>query len=1155
MWFSSVDIPEEVVEAHQEGTLVLFVGAGVSVRDPSNLPSFMGLTQWVADKAMTDISERDLTQPDIFLAELDEDRDVDVHRLVAQRLGTPESLPNAVHEVIVRIAESAGAPRIVTTNYDRHLSRAADLAGLEISEYVGPALPLGNDFCGLVYLHGALGGDPDQLIVTDSDLGRAYLTDAWAARFLEPMFRQYTVLFIGYSHTDVVMRYLARGLRNNDRFVLTDDPDSPWDRLGISAIGYENGDGSHDELLGALQAWDSRFAMGLIDHRQRVSELTRVHPSSIPEENSYLESILSDTELVRFFTESADSVEWLDWIAKQQPFNELFVPATVANESQRELAYWYARKFVVNEEKSSAAFEVLRHNGGTLCRALWNTIGHHLHILGDPRPIWLRRWVAALVSNDPGDMDWLEFALLATDWDSDSDAGLLLIEHLARPMPRIGRRSTLGAGRDFEARTRGHEYWLGKALGRMTPQNRTEHAADLLRIADSSLRSHYRLLVMAGADYSEWDPLGLSRSGIEPHSQDTRGHDLDSVIDLARDALESLLRSDPDAANRQIESWRIRPEPLLRRLALHGQIEREDLNPSSKLEWLIATGWLWEPPLRHEVYRLIERALPDAESEVVGELIVAATTTELVGDYERFNLLVWLERFIPTSDELDDSLSAIRSANPDFQERDHPDLLTWMTVGWSSDRSDHSPGLVAQKVQANPSDAHHEFASHLYTDDSTAIDPSGLLGAVTSASAADAEIGFLLVESTESPHPQIVRAVVSGWTKASLERPEAKRVLTLLADIDIRNLVDVIADLLSSGVSDGTETTQWQSIPESLPLAQRLWPLIVDEPVPEGSQEWLSIAINHPAGKLAEFWSSVVAAQWRAAEDWQGLPEDLRDPIESAMGGAGNRSALFSVVVASQALFYFSADREWWNASVLPLFDWTMPETAARSWDGFTIWGRWNDAMLNDGLYEQYLNSVSHFDRLSEEAQQRILSHLASVCLISERNPLDEGLLGSLVTSLDVDQRVIWADAISHLMADLPTEAVDRQWNRWMAEYWQNRLDSVPIRMTLAEATSMASWAALQSEHQVAAVTLATSHDASLDEHGSALHYMTEDRLVAIDSLAGLLQHLLKYTELPFYACHELRQVLERLRPSANRAALEKIDAEAMRLRCGNGAP
>ena len=62
------------------------------------------------------------------------------------------------------------------------------------------------------------------MVLTDADFGRAYLTEGWARRFLVELFRQFTVLFVGYGHNDTVMNYLARALPESDvakRFALT----------------------------------------------------------------------------------------------------------------------------------------------------------------------------------------------------------------------------------------------------------------------------------------------------------------------------------------------------------------------------------------------------------------------------------------------------------------------------------------------------------------------------------------------------------------------------------------------------------------------------------------------------------------------------------------------------------------------------------------------------------------------------------------------------------------------------------------------------------------------------------------------------------------------------------------------------------------------
>ena len=74
-----------------------------------------------------------------------------------------------------------------------------------------------NRWEGLVYLHGLLPDDPDQddldqLVVSSGDFGLAYLTEAWAARFVGELFRNFTICFVGYSINDPVLRYMTDAL-------------------------------------------------------------------------------------------------------------------------------------------------------------------------------------------------------------------------------------------------------------------------------------------------------------------------------------------------------------------------------------------------------------------------------------------------------------------------------------------------------------------------------------------------------------------------------------------------------------------------------------------------------------------------------------------------------------------------------------------------------------------------------------------------------------------------------------------------------------------------------------------------------------------------------------------------------------------------------
>ena len=49
----------------------------------------------------------------------------------------------------------------------------------------------------------------DSYCQSDADFGKAYLLEAWAARFVAALFRDYVVCFVGYSIDDPVLRYMT----------------------------------------------------------------------------------------------------------------------------------------------------------------------------------------------------------------------------------------------------------------------------------------------------------------------------------------------------------------------------------------------------------------------------------------------------------------------------------------------------------------------------------------------------------------------------------------------------------------------------------------------------------------------------------------------------------------------------------------------------------------------------------------------------------------------------------------------------------------------------------------------------------------------------------------------------------------------------------
>jgi len=313
MRIGQIDVPQPLLDAQRNGDLVVFAGAGVSMPPPSGYPNFEQLAEEIA--AGSALTREDHEPLERFLGRL-ESHGVMVHRLARDLLTDPSSSPNQLHYDLPRLFDSQRGLRLVTTNFDLHFTTAAGkLFEDGVAIFDAPALPLGDRFKGIVYLHGSVEQDPGQLVLTDRDFGRAYLTEGWARRFLQAMFTRFTVLFVGYSHSDVVMNYLARGLppdTQGQRYALTheSDPDR-WNLLGVSPITYPltEGPNKHSVLGESLGRWAEVARMGVLDHEHKIREMTRLPPPLEPEDADYIENALREPVTARFFARHARGLE------------------------------------------------------------------------------------------------------------------------------------------------------------------------------------------------------------------------------------------------------------------------------------------------------------------------------------------------------------------------------------------------------------------------------------------------------------------------------------------------------------------------------------------------------------------------------------------------------------------------------------------------------------------------------------------------------------------------------------------------------------------------------------------------------------------------------------------------------------------------------
>ncbi|MDF2687175.1 MAG: Sir2 family NAD-dependent protein deacetylase [Microvirga sp.] len=214
---------EDLVSAVRTKQAILFAGAGVSMT--VGLPSWSTLIEHIADELRIDLSDfKDMDLNYLTLAEY--------YRLKQGSIGPLRSwmdrnwtIPedtlkkSRVHELICKL----DFPILYTTNFDRNLETAYDLHGKEYVKIVNAKdiARVREGVPQIVKYHGDFDDDGSIVIAETDYLERLSFESPLDIKFRSDSLGK-TILFIGYSMTDLNIRFLMH--RQSYVFMLRANP-------------------------------------------------------------------------------------------------------------------------------------------------------------------------------------------------------------------------------------------------------------------------------------------------------------------------------------------------------------------------------------------------------------------------------------------------------------------------------------------------------------------------------------------------------------------------------------------------------------------------------------------------------------------------------------------------------------------------------------------------------------------------------------------------------------------------------------------------------------------------------------------------------------------------------------------------------------------
>lgn len=1007
--------PEELLQAHEEGRLVLFCGAGISYY--TGLPTFSRLVELAMEGCGIAFDRKERHHP-LHRAFMDGKYDRALQMLeqaapamrteVMGILGQPpepgtEDVP--LHRALLTIARtSAGQTQIVTSNFDDRFERA----DANLRWQAGPRLgtPRLDHWSGPTYLHGRIdrAHDPDgrDLVLTSGDFGRAYLRDAWAARYVVELFREFTVLFVGYSLNDPIVGYLVDALAADmgpnrqfrKAYALADFNGSEvdekrqtdaWRGKHVEPILYRKlrGKTPYRLLNDSLLEWSRHHASGLGSRIDEALSLgAKPSPTkSVTQETRNLAWALSkgDGSVARAFANAAPAphISWLEPLsqvklrhpASGQDYGLFDWPSPTDNGAHlaplaggrstmlplarptQELGRWLSRHM-----QSQALVDWVIARNGHLHPEWEYFLEQQFPDLPDDGP-WKPFWRLILdCATSPQESRWY-FRPMARRADLPPPGWSMALLEAARPYLSIHKpfrwgRDVLAAPERLSDLAR---FELELVDGdfvqiALDALDKAAFHAELLGVADqltSRLAEGMELLQRGGSYIG-----GLSDrfSLIDREGRGVQGY---TPLVWLCVRVFMLARADhPDGAvalaRRWVNLWRVNRLFLLRRMALHALAYAPEIPDREGFDFLLDNNQeaLWAYDCEPELARFLSLRVPHFSSDIRDELIAAIVAGPPLREYRNLDAD---EIAAMRQGQINRRLGKLRQAGLDVP-------------------------LPAGAEPEDMADAQPVRLLRISREDETATALLGLSPEETveallnqsgrfTASRQLAELAQKNPDQVLNCLPLLVEQCPPDWDGwgglADLTKAErADRIVAPITQF-VQNHEAHIADTLLWALANlvrswGDRAAGEEALrPSFLGLWERLWQAALRHREPALDLDPLDATINAPGGILAETITDLVLA----------LPEEPGQAVqpywEMTIEGEEEAHLHGRIIAASRLLWMHRMLPEMTRQALLPRMMATHAE-APGLWKGY-FWGRHWDVPLMQELVSAFLSMAGHF--------------------------------------------------------------------------------------------------------------------------------------------------------------------------------------------------
>ena len=501
------------------------------------------------------------------------------------------------------------------------------------------------------------------------------------------------------------------------------------------------------------------------------------------------------------------------------------------------------------------------------------------------------------------------------------------------------------------------------------------------------------------------------------------------------------------------------------------------MTPDEKIEWLITAGWLVDLAVRPEAFELIREVYPRTGEESRQRLLRAIKDSFGTNDeeldsqehrdrdaYDWFDVLLDAD---PRCDLAKSEIQRLQDQYPDWVSDDLKGVLLRVSRGfyvrpvspWSIEGMLSRPGAewVDEALGYEPQQWGETIDGEVMEEKRPA---QGVREAATKCTDWGIDFADELM-SREEWRREFWQELIGAWQECQLTLDQLRAVLSYM---HIPALIDMhsnsIMHFLYSLVDQGGKPNVIEVLPYAKDVALTIWDGSENE-IPRilSATDWLTDALNSNAGMVVRFWLSAIWVQSEQGTKRDGeLPEDDVSFFDLVVGDSGRRGKLGQTMMTSRLSYLLSFDYEWTTDQLLPLFD---PDHSSfePAWHGFT----WSQLRSDVGslMVPKFLAAATVIDRISRvgvpERRDVFVRQYALLAVYEVDDPILEWI-PTLYSNGDSRDCHMFTWEIGRILENMADAQKVELWNRWLMQYWQNRLSGIPKPLEQKEVQELLRW-------------------------------------------------------------------------------------------------